>query len=152
MPAESIEIVDEITAHKGLDCPINVTQVDALLQNLVTIHINEFLRNTRQESRIDATNFGTFACSLKKRVDVFRKELNIAAGTIFEQKRESPGCADPRNRRRRKPEYNRLGYSAEFTIQIGFQGLKLFCARRAIVPRPEGNEEGRVIRGTHEAQ
>ena len=135
-----------------MDRPIDVTQVDALLQNLVTIYINEFLRNTRQESRIDAANFGTFACSLKKRVDVLRKELNIAARTIFEQKRESAGCADPRNGRRREPEYNRLRHSAEFTIQIGFQALKLFCARGALVPRLEANEEGRVIRGTHEAQ
>jgi hypothetical protein len=66
-----------------LDRPIDVTQVDALLQDLVTIYINEFLRNARQESRIDAANFGTFACGLEKRVDVLRKELNITAGTIF---------------------------------------------------------------------
>jgi hypothetical protein len=83
LATESIEIVDEITAHKGLDRPIDVTQVDALLQNFVTIYINEFLRNTRQESRTDAANFRAFACSLKKRIDVFRQELNIAAGTIF---------------------------------------------------------------------
>jgi hypothetical protein len=37
LAAESIEIIDEKTAHEGLDRAIGVAQIDALLQNLIPI-------------------------------------------------------------------------------------------------------------------
>ena len=121
MTAKTIEVVDEITAHEGLNGAIDVSQIDALLQNLIAINFNKFLGDSRKESGVDAANFGTFPRGLKKSVEIFCKELNVGAGTILKQECKSSGCTDSRNGRWSKTEHNRLWNLAEFAVQVGLQ-------------------------------
>src|SRR5713101_3009790 len=48
------------------------------------------------------------------------------------------------NRGWRKTEGNGRGQSAQFPVQVRFDGLELFRAALALIPRFEGHEEERV--------
>src|SRR5262249_48334302 len=102
LPPKAVEIVDEIPAHKSLDRAVYVVQWHALLQNFVAIHFDKLLRHIRQKSSVQTCNFRTLSRGIKKSLQIFRKELNVAAGTILQHERKAPSGSDARYGGRRK--------------------------------------------------
>src|SRR5579883_3313716 len=47
LPAEAIEVVDEISAHEGLHGGVDVAEIDLLLQSLFAVNVSVELRNGR---------------------------------------------------------------------------------------------------------
>ena len=43
LPAEAVEVVDEVAAHEGLKRLIDLSEIDALLEHLVPVHVDEEL-------------------------------------------------------------------------------------------------------------
>ena len=80
-----------------------------MFQHFVAIHVHKFLRHAGQKSGADAGDFRPFPRRIQKNAQVFGQELNIAAGTVFEDERESARSADTGNGRRGKTEGDRCG-------------------------------------------
>ena len=104
LAAEAVEVVDKVAAHESLNRPVDVVQVHALLQNLVAVDVDELLRDAGQESGAEAGNLRPLASRFHKSAQVLREELDIAAGTVFQDESESAGGANPRNGGRGKRE------------------------------------------------
>ncbi len=106
-----------------------------MLQHLVAVYVDKFLRDTGQESGGEAGDFRPLASSVKKNGEVPGKERNIAAGTVFEDEGESAGGADARNGRRGKAEGDSRRQFAQLLVEMRLDGLKLLGSRRARRPR-----------------
>src|SRR5580692_6586572 len=97
LPTESVEVVDEIATHKGLDGAVDIAKIDTLFQHFVAIHIDEFLWNAGQKSGAQAGDLRPLSSSFKKRAHIFREKLNVAAGAVFEDEGEPAGGANTRD-------------------------------------------------------
>src|SRR2546421_405925 len=66
LTADPVEIVDEISPHEGLDCPVDVVEGHTLFQHFVAVHLNEFLRHAGQEGSAQAGDLGALAGGLEE--------------------------------------------------------------------------------------
>src|SRR5881409_1348304 len=62
LASEAVEIVDEQTAHERLERFVDVVNGDALLNDLVAVHIHKLLGYARQKRGAQAGNFRTLPC------------------------------------------------------------------------------------------
>ena len=99
LPAEAIEVVHEVAAHEGLQRLADLREIDALLQDLVAIDVDEDLRHGGQEGAGRGGDLRAFAHGFEEAVQVFAEEGRIAAGAIFEHEGDAAGGADAGNRR-----------------------------------------------------
>src|SRR4051812_29556738 len=88
LTSESIEVVDEQTAHERLNGPVNVVQRNTLLQHLVAIDIDELLRNAWQERGRHAGNLRTFARGRHECIEIGGQERDVLARAVFENEGE----------------------------------------------------------------
>ena len=95
---------------------------------------------------------GRFRAACKKYAQVPGEELNIAARTVFEDKGESAGSADARNRRRGKTEGHSRRQLAQLPVEMSLDRLKLLVSRLAGVPGLEGHRKERVVAGTNKTK
>ena len=70
LAAESVEVIYEVSPHEGLKSLVHLSQIDALLEHFVPVHIDEYLRNTGQEGRRHALQLRPLARSLEKFIHV----------------------------------------------------------------------------------
>src|SRR5207244_4732305 len=87
--AESVEVVHEKSAHERLKRLINRGEIDALLDDFVTIDPDENLGNVRQKCRNQRAKLGPFARCIQKCFHVLREKRDILACPVFKHKRES---------------------------------------------------------------
>ena len=73
LPAEAIEVIDEVATHERLDRAIDIVEVYALLQHLVAVHVDKLLGYARQECGADAGNFRTLAGRFQEGVQVLAR-------------------------------------------------------------------------------
>ena len=125
---ESIEVVDEEAAHEGLQCLVDVVDGDALLDDLVAIHVDELLRHAWEKRGVDAGDFGALARGGEERIEIVGKKLDVIAGAVFEDERETAGGTDARNGGGRKRKRYALRNLAKLTIDVHFDLLELLVA------------------------
>src|SRR5262249_29299428 len=89
LPSESVEVVDKDSPHEGLNRTIYIVKGNSLFQHFVPVHVYKLLGNAGQKGGADIAYFRALSSRIKKRREVFCKELNIAARTIFQHIRES---------------------------------------------------------------
>ena len=61
LPAETVKVVDEVASHEGLKGLVDLPEVDPLLENLVTVHLDKELRHGRKKGRCHTGEFRPFA-------------------------------------------------------------------------------------------
>ncbi len=134
MNSEPVEIVDEISAHECLQGLVNLRQVHALLEGLVTVHFHIELRHGWQESSADAGDLGPLARRLHEFGDVARQKRNILAGTVLKDESEAARCADALDGGRRKGKSNRSRQLGKLLVQVGLDGFIALFRFRAFAP------------------
>ena len=108
LPSEAVEVVDEQSAHEGLDGAVDVVERDALLEHLVAIDRHELLRHARQERGDDAGAIsGRLRAAAMNLLQIVGQELHVVAGAVFQDEGEAAGGADAGNGRRREAERER---------------------------------------------
>src|SRR6266478_6062759 len=93
LTAKAVEVIDERAAHEGLERLIDFTQVHALLEGLVAIHMDENLRHDRQESSAEAGQFRALARGFEKLIQVVIEELQVPAGPVLQDEGKTSGRA-----------------------------------------------------------
>ena len=152
LAAEAIEIVNEVSAHEGLDGAVDIVEVHALLQDLVAVDVNKFLRDAGQERCAKAGDFRALASGVEKSGEVPGEEWNVGAGTVFKDEGEAAGSADAGNGRRGESESNSLGQFAQLAVEVRLDRLKLFSRLSALIPGLQGDGKERVVAGADKTQ
>ena len=83
LAAKPVEIVDEVSAHEGLQGLVNLRQIHALLENPVPVHIKINLRHGRQKGRAHTGDFRSLLRRFHELVDVGGKKLRVLS-TVFQ--------------------------------------------------------------------
>ena len=102
LPAEAVEVVDEVAAHEGLERLVNVLQGHALLEHLVPVHIHEDLGHGRRERGPHAGQLGPLPRRLDELLHVVHEKAQVLARAVLQDERHASGGADAGNGRRRK--------------------------------------------------
>ena len=76
LPAEAVEVVDEVAAHEGLEGLVDLSDVDALLEHLVAVHVHEELGHAGDEGGRDPLDLGPLAGRLDELVQVVGEEAD----------------------------------------------------------------------------
>ncbi len=95
LAAKAIEVIDEVSAHKGLKGLVHLPQINALLEHFVPVHIDEDLRDAGQEGRRHPLQFGPLTRRLEKLVDVSARKANILAGPVLKNEGDAAGGPNP---------------------------------------------------------
>ena len=72
LPAEAVEVVDQVAAHERLQRLIHVADVDALPLHLGAVDVDELLRNAGRKVEVTADQFGTLAGRRNELLNVVR--------------------------------------------------------------------------------
>src|SRR5208337_1598328 len=98
LSAKTIEVVNEIAAHEGLNRFVNIVERHTLFQHFVPVYFHELLGHIGQESGAETGDFRPLAGSLEKSAQVLGEELDISAGTIFKHEGKTTRSSDTWNR------------------------------------------------------
>src|SRR5262249_11183893 len=131
---EAIEVVDEVSAHEGLERLVDALDVDSLLQHFVAVDLREELRNIGDERRRERADLGPFARLGDESLRVLRQELDVRTRAIFQHERDAAGSTDARDCGRWERERDRLANLPELPIDVRLDRAVLLLARRALVP------------------
>ena len=134
LAAEPVEIINEVAAHEGLQDPVDLTDVHALLEHLVPVHLDEDLGHRGHEGGGDPGEFRPFLRGRQELLGVLPEKLDIFAGPVFQDEGNPAGSADARDGRGRKGKGDALGELGELPIETGHDGLHIAppaCAVRA---------------------
>src|SRR5262249_35984456 len=127
-------VIDEQSAHEGLDGSVNVIDGDALFDDFVAIDLDELLRHTWQEGGVQSADLRPPACRGNKLVQVIRQELHLTPRPVLEDEGESARGADSGNSGWGKTESHGRRNCAECRVQPGFNLLKLLFSRLSVAP------------------
>ena len=109
LPAEPVEVVDEVGAHEGLERSVDIAELHPLLQHLVAVHVDEDLRHRGGEGRGDPGKFGPFARLGQEFLGVLPQEGDVLACPVLEHHGDAARGADARDGRRREGEGHPCG-------------------------------------------
>ena len=109
LAAEAVEVIDEVAAHEGLEDPVDLADVHALLEHLVPVHLDEDLGHRGDEGGGDPGEFRSFLGRSQEFLGVLPEELDIFPGPILQDKGDPAGSADARDGRGREGKGNALG-------------------------------------------
>src|SRR5262249_31681817 len=125
---------DEQAAHVGLNGVVHIRQIHALLQHLVSVHIDELLWHVREKCCRNHPDFRTLASGCYELVQVIGKKLDIFAGAVLKYKGDATSGAYARYGRRRETEHRSIRQAPEFQIQARLDRLVLFGLTLAVLP------------------
>src|SRR5580658_8591219 len=135
------------TCQVRLNRVVHIRQCDALFQHLLFVHLDELLWHARNERGEDRGDLRALARSRKEFCQVACKERDVLAGAILKHERDSAGCSDARNRRRREAENRPGGKILELLVQTCLYGLILFGSALSLVPGFQADPEEAVVTG-----
>src|SRR5579862_6211124 len=146
LPAETVEIIDQITAHEGLHGRVNRAEIHLLLNSLFAVDLRVELRNSRQVRWKSRGDFRALQYSPEQSVYIFGEEGGIVVdGAILEDHGYTPRGSDAENSGRRKREGEPFAYACQLLLHGLLNGLNLLLARFAHIPRLQRDkEEGRI--------
>ena len=155
LAAEAVEVVDEVAAHEGLKGLVDLSQVDALLEHLVPVHLDEELGHSREKGCRHAGQFGPLARRLDELVDVLCQESDVFARPVLENEGGAAGQPDALDGRRRKGKGNGLGQLGQFPVQVRHDGLVLLLRLFSLLPFFQCHKEKTavgVLSDAHQAE
>ena len=152
LAAEAVEVVDEQPAHEGLDGPVNVVDRHPCLITLSRSTSTNCCGTLGRKVVVRVPISGRLRAAAMNLFRLSDKKLDVLAGPVFQDERESAGSADAGNGGRREAEGHSFRKLAQLPIQVRLDGLELLGSGLAIVPVLHGDEEECVVAGSHEAE
>ena len=83
LPAETVEVVHKISAHKNLNGSVEVTDGNALLKYFVAIDMDELLRHAGKERGGRKTYLGTLMKRGQVCIQIIGEELDVFSRAIL---------------------------------------------------------------------
>ena len=111
MAAEAIKVVNEVTTHEGLKGLVDLSQVNALLEHLIAVHIHEELEGQIGGRRSSPGEFRSVPSGFDELVDVLCQRRNQIPCPVLKNDGYSAGQPDSfesgrpeEERQRQRPE------------------------------------------------
>ena len=145
LPPEAVEIIDQETAHEGLQRLVYIADVYALAYDLDAIHIHIHLWHIRRIGCDQRREFGPLTRRGDKFIHVLGQEFLTAAGPVFEHERCATRRTDTRNSRWLKRERDCFFQLGQRPAHILLNGQILFVFRFARIPVLQRHEEKCVV-------
>src|SRR5260370_18278290 len=82
LPAESVEVVDEVAAHECLQRLVHVPDGGTLLHNFFSFHLRVQLRHARKRSGAESRKFRAFPRLGEEGLEIRRQKLEVRAGPV----------------------------------------------------------------------
>jgi len=141
---KAIELVHEVAAEEGLECPIHVADRHAELQDSIFVDVGEELRRGGRERRVQERDLGPIAQLGHEALRVLPEVVEAVAGAILDEEVDAAGLADARDGGREERNRLRVGERPELRVQGGDDGVRLERRRRAFRRRERaGRRRGR---------